>query len=106
MRLPLHYLCAFPFGLGITLPFGVSQYLRYLRFSVGVGVRLAMQLARNASPQARRRGSVDCCNCSKQNSSTCLGAAKAGVPLIAVRQAVTTATSTYSGFTRSPPRTI
>jgi hypothetical protein len=33
-------------GLGITLP---SQYLRYWRFPVGVGVWLAMQLAMNAS---------------------------------------------------------
>jgi hypothetical protein len=65
-----------------------------------------MQLAMNASPQARRRGSVDCCNCSKQNSSICLDAAKAGVTLITVRQAVTTATSTYSGFTSSPPRSM
>ena len=40
------------FKLVLGFPFGSrcpSQYLRYLRFLVGVGVWLAMQLAMNAS---------------------------------------------------------
>jgi len=46
-------------------PIAISQYLRYLRFLVGVGVRSAMQLAMNASPAPRgRRGSVALPNCS------------------------------------------
>jgi SelR domain len=53
-----------------------------------------MQLARNASP--RRRGSVACCNSSKQKSSICLSAAKAGVKLITARQ-VTTGTTDVAG---------
>ena len=61
-RFPLNALSGVRLGrgrealsLGITLP---SQYFRYLRFLVGVGVvgvgvRLAMQLAMNASRSPR-----------------------------------------------------
>jgi hypothetical protein len=93
-----HYLCGFPFGLGITLPSSIS---RPFRPGLGVGVRSAMQLAMNASPAPRRCASVARCNCSKQKSSICLGADKAGVRLIKARL-ITTA-STHSGFTFACP---
>ena len=57
-----------------------------------------MQLAMKASPAPRRSTMVACCNRSKQTSSIALGAAKTGVTLITVRQAETTAISTYLGF--------
>jgi hypothetical protein len=65
---------------------------------VGVGVRLAMQLAMKASYAPRRQNVMCCCACSKQKSSIALGAVKAGVTLIVARN-VTTATSTHFGFT-------
>jgi hypothetical protein len=63
---------------------------------VGVGVRLAMQLAMNASHAPLRCGRVACCACLKQKSSISLGAAEAGFMLVNARKV--TATNTHFGF--------
>ena len=63
---------------------------------VGVGVRLAMQLAMNASRAPLRCGRVACCACLKQKSSISLGAAEAGFTLVNARKL--TATNTHFGF--------
>ena len=63
---------------------------------VGVGVRLAMQLAMKASHAPLRCGRVACCACLKQKSSISLGAAEAGFMLVNARKV--TATNTHFGF--------
>ena len=74
------------------------QYLRYLRFLVGVGVRLAMQLAMNASPAPRgRSGSVAFCNWFKQKSSISLDAVEAEVTLSNDKKMAPTTTMMMEG---------
>ena len=80
---------------------GGSYWAEDVRFLVGVGVRLAMQLAMKASHAPLRSGRVACCACLKQKSSISLGAAEAGFMLVNARKV--TATNTHFGFKVSAP---
>ena len=75
---------------------GSNYWLEDVRFLVGVGVRLAMQLAMKASHAPLRCGRVACCACLKHKSSISLGAAEAGFMLVNARKV--TATNTHFGF--------
>ena len=74
----------------------LSYWAEDVRFLVGVGVRLAIQLAMKASHAPLRCGRVACCACLKQKSSISLGAAEAGFMLVNARKV--TATNTHFGF--------